>query len=81
MPFLVDLAAIIGARFTPARKGLAPHLTVVDRWAAGTFRPEHHDADPLESSWVTVEAARPRTAPGKPFTLYRYRLRPLPTSW
>ncbi|MEV6435481.1 hypothetical protein [Streptomyces anulatus] len=77
VPFLVDLAAIIGARFTPARKGLASHLTVVDRWAArGTFRPEHHDADPVESSWVTVEAVRPRTAPGKPFTLYRYRLRP-----
>lgn len=80
VPFLVDLAAIIGARFTPARKGLASHLTVVDRWAArGTFRPEHHDAEPVESNWVTVEAVRPRTAPGKPFTLYRYRLRPHPT--
>lgn len=82
VPFLVDLAAIIGARFTPARKGLASHLTVVDRWAArGTFRPEHHDAEPVESNGVTVEAVRPRTAPGKPFTLYRYRyrLRPHPT--
>lgn len=80
VPFLVDLAAIIGARFTPARKGLASHLTVVDRWAArGTFRPEHHDADPVESSWVTVRSVRPRTASGKPFTLYGYRLRPYPT--
>ncbi|MEV6261539.1 hypothetical protein AB0M42_12385 [Streptomyces sp. NPDC051784] len=80
VPFLAELAAIIGARFTPAREGLASHLSVVDRWAArGTFRPEHHDAEPVESSWVTVEAVRPRTAPGKPFTLYSYRLRPLPT--
>ncbi|WGP10931.1 hypothetical protein [Streptomyces sp. SH5] len=80
VPFLVDLAEIIGARFTPARNGLASHLVVVDRWAArGTFRPEHHDADPVESSWVTVESVRPRPAPGKPFTLYGYRLKPHPT--
>ncbi|WP_256342097.1 hypothetical protein [Streptomyces sp. MW-W600-10] len=80
VPFLVDLAEIIGARFTPARKGLASHLIVVDRWAArGTFRPEHHDADPVEAGWVTVESVRPRPAPGKPFTLYVYRLRPHPT--
>ncbi|MEU9676071.1 MULTISPECIES: hypothetical protein [Streptomyces] len=80
VPFLVDLAEIIGARFTPARNGLASHLVVVDRWAArGTFRPEHHDADPVESSWVTVESVRPRPAPGKPFTLYGYRLQPHPT--
>ncbi|MFF2225832.1 hypothetical protein ACFVV7_21245 [Streptomyces globisporus] len=79
VPFLVDLAAIIGARFTPARKGLASHLILVDRWAArGTFRPEHHDADPVEAGWVTVESVRPRPAPGKPFTVYRYRLRPHP---
>ncbi|GGP49808.1 hypothetical protein GCM10010231_21230 [Streptomyces sindenensis] len=53
---------------------------MVDRWAArGTFRPEHHDADPVESSWVTVESVRPRPAPGKPFTLYGYRLQPHPT--
>lgn len=79
VPFLVDLAAIIGARFTPARKGLASHLILVDRWAArGTFRPEHHDADPVEAGWVTVESVRPRPAPGKPFTVYGYRLRPHP---
>ncbi|MGC4925873.1 hypothetical protein [Streptomyces sp. DT117] len=78
--FLAELASVIGARFTPARKGLASHLIVVDRWAArGTFRPEHHDAVPVESGWVTVEAVRPRVAPGKPFTLYSYRLPPHPT--
>lgn len=79
VPFLVDLAEAIGARFTPSRKGLASHLTLVDRWAArGTFRPEHHDAGPVESGWVTVESVRPRPAPGKPFTVYGYRLRPHP---
>ncbi|MFE9052935.1 hypothetical protein [Streptomyces rubiginosohelvolus] len=79
VPFLVDLAAIIGARFSPARKGLASDLILVDRWAArGTFRPEHHDADPVEAGWVTVESVRPRPAPGKPFTVYGYRLRPHP---
>ncbi|MEU5329175.1 hypothetical protein [Streptomyces parvus] len=80
VPFLVDLAEIIGARFTPARKGLASHLILVDRWAArGTFRPEYHDADPVEAGWVTVESVRPRPAPGKPFTVYGYRLRPYPS--
>ncbi|MFJ9324117.1 hypothetical protein [Streptomyces globisporus] len=80
VPFLVDLAEIIGARFTPARKGLASHLILVDRWAArGTFRPEHHDVDPVEAGWVTVESVRPRPAPGKPFTVYGYRLRPHPS--
>ncbi|MFE2504501.1 hypothetical protein [Streptomyces rubiginosohelvolus] len=79
VPFLVDLAAIIGARFTPAMKGLASHLILVDRWAArGTFRPEHYDADPVEADWVAVESVRPRPAPGKPFTVYGYRLRPHP---
>ncbi|QRV58982.1 hypothetical protein I6J40_15200 [Streptomyces californicus] len=80
VPFLTALAEIIGARFTPARRGPASHLTVVDRWAdRGTFRPEYHDADPVESSWVTVRSVRPRVAPGKPFTLYGYRLQPYPT--
>ncbi|MFC8698719.1 hypothetical protein [Streptomyces parvus] len=60
--------------------GLASHLILVDRWAArGTFRPEYHDADPVEAGWVTVESVRPRPAPGKPFTVYGYRLRPYPS--
>ncbi len=46
----------------------------MDRRAArGAFRPEHHDADPVESGRVTVEAVRSRGAPGEPFTPYGFR--------
>ncbi|WP_314619544.1 hypothetical protein [Streptomyces stackebrandtii] len=80
-PFLSDLAVIIGARFTPKRRGLASHLVVSDRWASrGTFAPEYHRIDPPESSWIQVHEVRPRPALGtKPFTFYSYRLSPHPT--
>ena len=80
-PFLADLAQIIGARFTPKRRGLASHLIVTDRWAnRGTFAPEYHRIDPPESSWIQVHEVRPRPALGtKPFTFYSYRLAPHPT--
>ncbi|MEU6484597.1 hypothetical protein [Streptomyces sp. NPDC046887] len=81
VPFLAELARIIGARFTPNRRGAASALVVTDRWAnRGTFVPEHHRIDPPESGWVRVHEVRPRPALGtKPFTFYAYRLDPHPT--
>ncbi|MFB7369165.1 hypothetical protein ACFC0D_04920 [Streptomyces sp. NPDC056222] len=81
VPFLAELARIIGARFTPSKRGLASRLVVTDRWRSrGTFVPEHHPIDPPESSWIQVHEIRPRPALGtKPFTFYSYRLEPHPT--
>jgi hypothetical protein len=81
VPFLVELARIIGARFTPSKRGLASQLYVSHRWVSrGTFVPEQHRLDPPESSWIQVREVRPRPALGpKPFTFYSYRLEPHPT--
>ncbi|MFF7776031.1 hypothetical protein ACFZCG_16575 [Streptomyces tanashiensis] len=81
VPFLVDLAQLIGARFTPSKRGLASRLYVSNHWEyRGTFAPEHHPLDPPESSWIKVHEVRPRPALGaKPFTFYGYRLAPHPT--
>ncbi|MFF3264220.1 hypothetical protein ACFYWO_34250 [Streptomyces sp. NPDC002932] len=78
--FLTELAQVIGARFTPRPRGIASHLVVIDNWAArGTFRPERHAVQPMESTWVEVGDVRERTAGAKPFTFYDYRLDPYPT--
>ncbi|MFF3759283.1 hypothetical protein ACWEPR_33530 [Streptomyces sp. NPDC004290] len=81
VPFLIEMAQIIGARFTPAKRGLTSQLYVSDRWAdRGTFAPEHHPLEPPESSWARVHEVRARPALGaKPFTFYGYRLAPYPT--
>ncbi|MEV6249981.1 hypothetical protein AB0M38_27810 [Streptomyces sp. NPDC051742] len=81
VPFLAELAQIIGARFTPSKRGIRSQLYVSDRWQTrGTYFPEHHPLDPPESSWVPVKEVRPRPALGaKPFTFYSYRLAPYPT--
>ncbi|MFD9612204.1 hypothetical protein ACFWWS_22870 [Streptomyces sp. NPDC059083] len=82
VPFLAEIAPIIGARFTPRPKHKgASQLYVSDRWAdRGTFAPEHHPLEPPESSWARVHEVRARPALGaKPFTFYGYRLAPYPT--
>ncbi|MFJ7155100.1 hypothetical protein ACIQUQ_09165 [Streptomyces sp. NPDC101118] len=81
VPFLTELAQIVGARFTPSEvPGRASRLYVSDRWPSrGTFKAEHHPLLPGERGWARVEAVRPRKAVGtKPFTLYSYRLAPHP---
>lgn len=81
VPFLAELAQIIGARFTPSKRGMRSQLYVTDGWARrGIFAPEEHPLDPPESSWIKVQEVRPRPALGaKPFTFYSYRLAPYPT--
>ncbi|MGW4194241.1 hypothetical protein [Streptomyces sp. NPDC005004] len=80
VPFLAELARIIGARFTPQPRGRTSALVVTDRWQRrGTFQPEHHPLEPDEITWAHVRDVRPRRAEGaKPFTLYSYRLDPYP---
>ncbi|WP_406081526.1 hypothetical protein OG468_19185 [Streptomyces zaomyceticus] len=79
VPFLAELAQIVGARFTPPKRGPRSLLYGTDGWAGrGTFAPEEHPIHPPESSWINVQEVRPR--PGtKPFTFYSYRLAPYPT--
>lgn len=81
VPFLAEIAPVIGARFTPANHERVSQLCISDRWRSrGTFTPEHHPLDPPESSWIQVHEVRPRPALGaKPFTFYGYRLAPYPT--
>lgn len=79
VPFLTDLAQVVGARFTPRTNGLASHLVVVDSWPSqGTFHAEQHPLQLRESRWTQVHEVRPRTTLNKPFTLYSYRLDPHP---
>ncbi|WP_327415563.1 hypothetical protein [Streptomyces sp. NBC_01233] len=77
VPFLAELAAIIGARFSPLN-GKASQLVVTDRWQRrGTFVAEEHSIHLVERQSATVSEVRPHTATGaKPFTLYTYRLDP-----
>ncbi|UUU41352.1 hypothetical protein [Streptomyces sp. NBC_00162] len=79
MPFLAELATIIGARFTPLI-GKASQLVVTDRWQRrGTFAEEEHPMHLVERHTAEVSEVRPHTATGaKPFTLYTYRLDPHP---
>ncbi|MFK8906748.1 hypothetical protein [Streptomyces sp. YS-3] len=80
VPFLAELANVVGARFTPRTDGRVSCLVLSDRWAArGTFRAERHPLELRESAWTEVREVRLRAVPDKPFTLYDFRLEPFPT--
>jgi GTP cyclohydrolase I len=81
VPFPTDLAAVIGARFTPRWGGKASTLYVADSWMARHgFKRESHRTDLIESRWARVEAVRPLRADGfKPFTVYSFTCAPHPT--
>ena len=80
VPFLIDLAEIVGARFTP-RVAVASQLYIADGWMRRHgFRQESHRTDLIESRWVPVEEVRPIHAGGtKPFTVYSFTCEPHPT--
>ncbi|WP_244291234.1 hypothetical protein [Streptomyces subrutilus] len=79
VPFLMELAEIIGARFTPRTNGLASRLVVADSWPSrGTFQAEEHPLQLDESAWVEVRAATARATGTKPSTLYGFGLAPHP---
>ncbi|MFJ8213897.1 hypothetical protein [Streptomyces sp. NPDC096033] len=80
VPFLAELADIIGARFTPRPKGQASRLVVADSWPRrGTFRTEAHPLQLVESAWVEVTAVEARPPSRKPTTVYGFRLDSQPT--
>jgi GTP cyclohydrolase I len=80
VPFLADLAQIIGARFSP-RTDRASQLWIADSWLRRHgFPQESHRTDLIESEWVRVEAIRPVSADGtKPYTVYSFSCEPHPT--
>jgi GTP cyclohydrolase I len=79
VPFLIDLAEVIGAGFSP-RSSVASQLSIADSWMRRHgFRRESHRSDLIESSWVPVEEVRPLHAAGKPFTVYSFTCEPHPT--
>jgi GTP cyclohydrolase I len=80
VPFLTDLAAIIGARFSP-RTTTASQLFVADSWLRRHgFSKESHRTDLIESTWVRVEDLALVDAGGtKPFTVYSFTCEPYPT--
>ncbi|MFG2341554.1 hypothetical protein [Streptomyces yangpuensis] len=79
VPFLTELATIVGARFTPRPTGLASRLVVADSWPTrGTFQTEEHALDLDESTWIEVTAVTPRAPSTKPSTVYGFRLSPHP---
>ncbi|MEU3912201.1 MULTISPECIES: hypothetical protein [unclassified Streptomyces] len=80
VPFLAELADIIGARFTPRLNGQASRLVVADSWPTrGTFRTELHPLQLVESAWVEVTAVEARPPSRKPTTVYGFRLDSHPT--
>ncbi|MFB9522697.1 hypothetical protein [Streptomyces cremeus] len=80
VPFLTELAEIIGARFTARPPGLASRLVVTDNWCARrAFRPEEHPLELQERQWVQVREVRFRPGGTKPWVFYRWRLDPCPT--
>jgi GTP cyclohydrolase I len=80
VPFLEDLAQVIGARFSP-RERTASHLYIADSWLRRHgFSQESHRTDLIESRWVKVESVRPVTADrAKPYTVYSFTCEPHPT--
>lgn len=79
VPFLRELAEIVGARFTP--NGVperASRVYISDTWRQrGTFRREAHPLLLQEATTSRVLEIRHHTATGaKPFTLYAYDLAP-----
>ncbi|GGP74469.1 hypothetical protein [Streptomyces melanogenes] len=80
VPFLAEIAKVVGARFTPRTDGKVSRLVLADSWPArGTFRTERHPLELTESAWAEVHEVRFRAVPDKPFTLYDFRLEPHPT--
>jgi GTP cyclohydrolase I len=80
VPFLIDLAEVIGASFSPS-SSIASRLYIADSWMRRHgFSRESHRTDLIESRWVPVEEVRPVHADGsKPFTVYSFTCDPHPT--
>ncbi|WP_234329831.1 hypothetical protein [Streptomyces viridochromogenes] len=79
VPFLSELAKVVGARFTPRTNGLASHLVVADGWTSrGPSDPSSTPCNSESPAGPRFHDVRRRTTVNKPFTLYSYRLDPHP---
>ncbi|GAA2405709.1 hypothetical protein GCM10010191_12010 [Actinomadura vinacea] len=81
VPFLADLAQVVGARFTP-RTDRASALWVADSWVRRHGFKAEYDVPStlLESEWAKVLEVRPIHAEGtKPYTVYSFKCEPHPT--
>lgn len=80
VPFLEDLATIIGARFSP-KIGTASQLYIADSWfRRHGFPQDDYATDLIESEYVEVLSVKPITATGtKPYTVYSFTCDPHPT--
>lgn len=80
VPFLEDLATLIGARFSPSI-GVTSQLWVADSWLRRHGFPQgDYATDLIESEYVQVESVEPVTATGtKPYTVYSFTCDPHPT--
>lgn len=80
VPFLEDLATIIGARFTP-RTTVTSQPYIADSWfRRHGFPQDDYATDLIESEYVEVESVRPIVATGtKPYTVYSFQCEPHPT--
>ncbi|TNC28263.1 GTP cyclohydrolase I FolE [Amycolatopsis alkalitolerans] len=80
VPFLEDLATVIGARFSP-RTTTASRLYVADSWfRRHGFPQDDYATDLIESEYVEVKSVRPIVATGaKPYTVYSFTCEPHPT--
>lgn len=80
VPFLEDLATVVGARFTP-RRTTASQLWIADSWfRRHGFPQDDYATDLIESDYVAVTAVKPVTATGtKPHTVYSFTCDPHPT--
>lgn len=81
IPFLQDLAGIVGARFTPRPDQHSSKLYVADSWERKHgFRQEDHRTDLVESRWVKVQSVTPcKAVSKKPYTVYSFTCEPYPT--
>ncbi len=80
MPFLRNLANVMGVKFTPRTSGWSA-LYIADSWfRKHGFAQKSHRTTLIESEWVRVEAVRDVSAAGaKPYTVYSFKCEPYPT--
>ncbi|GAB3005968.1 hypothetical protein GCM10017788_72440 [Amycolatopsis acidiphila] len=80
VPFLEDLAAIVGAGFSP-RLDTASQLYIADSWfRRHGFPQDDHATDLIESEYVEVQSVRPVVATDtEPYTVYSFKCEPHPT--
>ncbi len=81
VPFLQEMADVVGARFTPKTPSVGSQLYIADSWLQKHgFLRETHQTDLVESRWVQVKRVTPLHAKGKkPYTVYSFKCNPHPT--